>query len=255
MDRLGNEKYKSKVELRTVNPKWLEQFDFHLFEDQSQLLEISVWDKDPRSKDDFIGRFALPFRQLSRRRRNTCKLNPKFKRQIFVRNVNRVKAAIMDIYDFGLYVKSCFEWESPFRSIVAFVLFVIITYYFEAYMLPAFLLLLFVKNYIVISIVGSRYPKDEDAESSANEDEIDEDDKDKHVQFHGSFPVLVDVLLWGINKFSRKLIRPHSVVNNELTDFLSRVPDDEELKDFREIRPTNLQTHDDRKREGKKKKI
>ena len=55
--RLANEKYKSKVELRTLNPRWLEQFDFHLFEDQSQLLDISVWDKDPKAKDEFIGRY------------------------------------------------------------------------------------------------------------------------------------------------------------------------------------------------------
>lgn len=54
--RLGNEKYKSKVEMHTLTPKWLEQFDFHLFEDQSQLLELTVWDKDVRSKDDFMGR-------------------------------------------------------------------------------------------------------------------------------------------------------------------------------------------------------
>lgn len=36
-------------------------------------------------------------------------------------------------------------------------------------------------------------------------------------------------MMWGINKFSRKLLRPHTVPNNELLDFLSRVPDDEDL--------------------------
>lgn len=55
LDRLGSEKYKSKVCYKTLNPSWLEQFDMHLYDDQSQELELTVWDKD-RSKDDFMGR-------------------------------------------------------------------------------------------------------------------------------------------------------------------------------------------------------
>lgn len=42
-------------------------------------------------------------------------------------------------------------------------------------------------------------------------------------------PMRVLLLLWGIVKFSRRLIRPHSVPNNEVLDLLSRVPNDEEL--------------------------
>ncbi|KAJ9576046.1 hypothetical protein L9F63_007146, partial [Diploptera punctata] len=52
--RLGNEKYKSKVIYKSLNPSWLEQFDLHLYDDQSQELEVTIWDKD-RSKDDFMG--------------------------------------------------------------------------------------------------------------------------------------------------------------------------------------------------------
>lgn len=42
-------------------------------------------------------------------------------------------------------------------------------------------------------------------------------------------PIRILLLLWGIIKFSRRLIRPHSVPNNEVLDLLSRVPDDEQL--------------------------
>ena len=35
---------------------------------------------------------------------------------------------------------------------------------------------------------------------------------------------------WGINKFARKLIAPDSNPNNELLDFISRVPNDEMLQ-------------------------
>jgi hypothetical protein len=35
---------------------------------------------------------------------------------------------------------------------------------------------------------------------------------------------------WGINKFTKNLLRPNDKMdNNELFDFLSRVPDDEQL--------------------------
>ena len=54
--RLSNERYKSKAIYETLNPRWLEQFDLSLFEDQSRELEITVWDKDQRTKDDFMGR-------------------------------------------------------------------------------------------------------------------------------------------------------------------------------------------------------
>ena len=47
-------------------------------------------------------------------------------------------------------------------------------------------------------------------------------------------PCRVIIMLWGINKFSRQLIMPNTVPNNELLDFLSRVPNDEMLKDSRQ---------------------
>jgi hypothetical protein len=37
------------------------------------------------------------------------------------------------------------------------------------------------------------------------------------------------IMAWGVNKCARKLIRPHTVPNNEVLDLLSRVPDDEDL--------------------------
>ena len=46
-------------------------------------------------------------------------------------------------------------------------------------------------------------------------------------------PLRYLILLWGINKFSKKIIRPHAVPNNELLDLVSRVPDDEELLNYR----------------------
>ena len=38
-------------------------------------------------------------------------------------------------------------------------------------------------------------------------------------------PLRVIILAWGVNKLTKKLIRPWSQSSNELLDFLSRVPD------------------------------
>jgi hypothetical protein len=46
--------------------------------------------------------------------------------------------------------QSCLEWENPVRSVIAFVSFMTITYYFEPYMFPVGLLLIFLKNYILV---------------------------------------------------------------------------------------------------------
>ncbi|KAK2522192.1 hypothetical protein Q9233_010750 [Columba guinea] len=39
-------------------------------------------------------------------------------------------------------------------------------------------------------------------------------------------PLRYIVLIWGINKFTKKLRNPYAIDNNELLDFLSRVPSD-----------------------------
>jgi len=55
----------------------------------------------------------------------------KFKRQIFLRNVMRVKAVVMEFVSLGKFVESCLEWEHPFRSAIAFVCFMTISYFFQ----------------------------------------------------------------------------------------------------------------------------
>ena len=56
---LGREKQKTKSIGGTVNPKWREGWDFawsEQDEDCDGVIEITVWDKDIGSKDDFMGR-------------------------------------------------------------------------------------------------------------------------------------------------------------------------------------------------------
>ena len=80
----------------------------------------------------------------------------KFKRQIFLNNVMRVKALLMDFVALCKFVESCLEWENFLQSILALVAFLLVTWYFQPYMFPIILLLLFLKHYVINSYLDSK---------------------------------------------------------------------------------------------------
>uniref|UniRef100_A0A8D3DZN9 Multiple C2 and transmembrane domain containing 1 n=1 Tax=Scophthalmus maximus TaxID=52904 RepID=A0A8D3DZN9_SCOMX len=206
---------------------------------------------------------------------------PRVSKQLLLHNFNRVRRCIMFLINTGCYINSCFEWDSPQRSICAFVLFVIVVWNFELYMIPLALLLPLAWNYILIAS-GKDTRQDvvmEDLLEDEDED-FDKDDKDSErkgfmnklyaiqdvcisvqnaldeVASYGErikntfnwtvpflswlaivalglattiiyfIPLRYIVLAWGVNKFTKKLRDPYTIDNNELLDFLSRVPSD-----------------------------
>ncbi|XP_043645509.1 multiple C2 and transmembrane domain-containing protein isoform X1 [Drosophila teissieri] len=228
----------------------------------------------------------------------------KFKRQLFLRNVNRLKEIIMDILDAARYVQSCFEWESPVRSSIAFVLWIVACVYGDLETVPLVLLLIILKNWLFRLITGTT---DAAAHYDYEYDEDDDDDKEKEEKksikerlqaiqevsqtvqntigylaslgestintFNFSVPELTWLavvllwgailvlhfvplrwllLFWGLMKFSRRLLRPNTIPNNELLDFLSRVPDNEEINQYRELPPS---APTDQTRNNPKKKL
>uniref|UniRef100_A0AAQ6A513 C2 domain-containing protein n=1 Tax=Amphiprion ocellaris TaxID=80972 RepID=A0AAQ6A513_AMPOC len=204
---------------------------------------------------------------------------PKVSKQLLQQNFNRVKRCIMVLISYGTYINSCFEWESAQRSIISFVLFVVVVWNFELYMLPLGLLLLLVWNYFFSS---SRDMTDMSMEAMFEWEDEDEDKEDKDSEHKGFMnklyaiqdvfisvqsalddvasygermkntvnwtvpflswlaitalcfatfllyliPLRYLVLAWGVNKFTKKLRNPYAIDNNELLDFLSRVPSD-----------------------------
>ncbi|XP_058492113.1 multiple C2 and transmembrane domain-containing protein 1 isoform X4 [Solea solea] len=217
---------------------------------------------------------------------------PKVSKQLLLRNFNRVRRCIMFLINTGCYINSCFEWDSPQRSICAFVLFVIFVWNFELYMIPLALLLPLVWNYILIAS-GKDTRQDVQAVEDLLEDEdedFDKDDKDSErkgfmnklyaiqdvcisvqnaldeVASYGErikntfnwtvpflswlaivalgvatiaiyfIPLRYIVLAWGVNKFTKKLRDPYTIDNNELLDFLSRVPSDVQVVQYQELK-------------------
>ncbi|XP_056259146.1 multiple C2 and transmembrane domain-containing protein 1 isoform X3 [Seriola aureovittata] len=226
---------------------------------------------------------------------------PKVSKQLLHQNFNRVKRCIMVLISYGTYINSCFEWESAQRSIISFVLFVVVVWNFELYMLPLALLLLLVWNYFFSS---SRDTADMSMEAMFEweDEEDDKDDKDsEHKGFMDKLYAIQDVfisvqnaldevasygerikntvnwtvpflswlaitalclatlllyliplrylvLAWGVNKFTKKLRDPYMIDNNELLDFLSRVPSDVQVMQYHELKVDPGQSPNKRKR-------
>ncbi|MCJ8733390.1 hypothetical protein PDJAM_G00222730 [Pangasius djambal] len=61
-------------------------------------------------------------------------------------------------------------------------------------------------------------------------------------------PLRYIVLLWGVNKFTKKLRNPHLIENNEVLDFLSRVPSDVQKVQYSELRAPGIQSAQKKKR-------
>nr|XP_008117059.1 PREDICTED: multiple C2 and transmembrane domain-containing protein 2 [Anolis carolinensis]XP_016852162.1 PREDICTED: multiple C2 and transmembrane domain-containing protein 2 [Anolis carolinensis] len=229
-------------------------------------------------------------RTFSPRERRFLEDNRKFSKKILSRNVDRVKRITMTIWNAIQFLRSCFLWESPVRSVMAFVAFVVTVWHFELYMVPLALLLLFAYNFSLIT--PEKATSIQDPQDCIILDE-DEDDDDKESEKKGlierihmvqdivitvqtileeiaSFaerikntfnwtvpflsalaclvlavamialyyiPLRYIVLIWGINKFTKKLRNPYAIDNNELLDFLSRVPSDVQRVRHAELKP------------------
>ncbi|XP_063820090.1 multiple C2 and transmembrane domain-containing protein 1 isoform X2 [Pseudophryne corroboree] len=217
---------------------------------------------------------------------------PRLSKQLLLRNFIRMKCCVMVLINAAYYINSCFDWDSPQRSLAAFLIFLLVVWNFEMYMIPLALLLFLAWNYFLIISGKDNKTQDMVVEDMLEDEdeENDKDDKDSEKKgfmnklyaiqevcvsvqsvldevasigeriknmFNWTVPFLTwlaiialclltavlyfiplryIVLLWGINKFTKKIRSPYTIDNNELLDFLSRVPSDVELVRYRELR-------------------
>uniref|UniRef100_A0A914BY18 C2 domain-containing protein n=1 Tax=Acrobeloides nanus TaxID=290746 RepID=A0A914BY18_9BILA len=59
--KLGNEKYKSKVASKSYAPRWLEQFDLHIYDENFQTLDLMI-----HEKNTIIGGCSIDLREFDR---------------------------------------------------------------------------------------------------------------------------------------------------------------------------------------------
>uniref|UniRef100_A0AAY5ELR9 Multiple C2 domains, transmembrane 2b n=1 Tax=Electrophorus electricus TaxID=8005 RepID=A0AAY5ELR9_ELEEL len=306
---LGNNRLQTHTIYKTLYPEWNKVFTFPI-KDIHDVLEVTVFDEDGDKVPDFLGKVAIPLLSIHNGQLISCPLkkedlgalskgtillelevifNPikasirtftprerKFEedspnKTLLPLNVIRVRNIYRAVRQVLQYIKSCFQWESVQRSITAFLLFLFTVWYWEFYMLPLFLVILLVWNYLMIA--SERDHMDFGDDEDEDEKECERRglmDKIHMVQeivltvqnlleetasfaerlkntFNWSVPFLSNlaffvliigtvityfipiryiILLWGINKFTKKLRNPYAIDNNEVMDFLSRVPSD-----------------------------
>uniref|UniRef100_A0AAY4EYK9 C2 domain-containing protein n=1 Tax=Denticeps clupeoides TaxID=299321 RepID=A0AAY4EYK9_9TELE len=318
---LGNDRLQTHTIYKTLNPEWNKVFTFPVKDIHDALeITVFDEDGDkapdflgkisipllsihngqqitcPLRKDDLEkltkGTISLelevifnPFRASARtfqpKEKKFQEDNPKFSKKILARNVVRVRDLSRAVLSVLHYIKSCFQWESIQRSITAFLVFLLTVWFWEFYMLPLFLVLIIVWNYL--QVASERAGQD-----LVNDEEDDEKESEKRgliekihmvqeivitVQnlleetaclgerikntFNWSVPFLSNlaflmlvlvtvimyfipmryiVLIWGINKFTKKLRNPYAIDNNEILDFLTRVPSDVQKVQYSEPR-------------------
>ncbi|XP_045470133.1 multiple C2 and transmembrane domain-containing protein isoform X3 [Harmonia axyridis] len=254
--------------------------------------------------------FRACIRTLNPKEEKYMQSEVKFKRQVFLKNVMRLKVFIILFYEFAKIFENCFEWESKIQSFAALSFWLILCYYFEPWMVPIGVLLIFLKQYIVKTLAGpTAIPWDETADSDEMDDDEDEakdamneekktlkerlqaiQEVTQSVQnaigkiasllesvkntFNFTVPYLSWIaiamllaatvvlyfipmryllMLWGTNKFLRRILRPHSVPNNEVMDLLSRVPDDEMMLDYKDLKVLAGTNEPERRKDVKKK--
>ncbi|XP_064807974.1 multiple C2 and transmembrane domain-containing protein 2-like isoform X2 [Oncorhynchus masou masou] len=226
--------------------------------------------------------------------------NRKFSKKVLAQNIYRVRKITLAVLHTLQYIKSCFQWESTQRSIIAFLTFIVMVWTWELFMMPIFLLLLFGWNYF--QVTPGRFSSNQDLTNMNMTDDEEEDEKEsgkkglmekihmvqeiiitvQHIldeiacigervknTFNWSVPFLsclaclvlfvataalyyiplrYIIFIWGINKFTKKLRNPYAIDNNEILDFIKRVPSDVQKVQYSELRAPSVQSPPRRRR-------
>uniref|UniRef100_A0A663NAU3 Multiple C2 and transmembrane domain-containing protein 1 n=1 Tax=Athene cunicularia TaxID=194338 RepID=A0A663NAU3_ATHCN len=282
---LNNDRLLTHTIYKNLNPEWNKIFTFNI-KDIHSVLEVTVYDEDRDRSADFLGKVAIPLLSL------------------LLRNFIRMKRCVMVLISAAYYISSCFDWDSPPRSLAAFLLFLFVVWNFELYMIPLALLLLLAWNYFLI-VSGKDNRQHDTVVEDMLEDEEEEDDRDDKDSEKKGFmdrlyaiqevcvsvqnildevasfgerikntfnwtvpflswlaivalsvftiilyfiPLRYIVLVWGINKFTKKLRNPYAIDNNELLDFLSRVPSDVQVVQYHELKQDSSHSPSKRKK-------
>ncbi|XP_054475457.1 multiple C2 and transmembrane domain-containing protein 2 [Anoplopoma fimbria] len=226
--------------------------------------------------------------------------NLKFSKKVLARNICRVRKISTAVLYTLQYIKSCFQWESMQRSLIAFLIFIVTVWHWELFMLPLFLLLLIGWHYF--QLTAGKASSNQDLVNMSMGDDEEEDEKESGKKglmdkihmvqevvlavqnileeianigerikniFNWSVPFLSSmaclmlfmttallyfiplryiVLIWGVNKFTKKLRNPYTIDNNEILDFLKRVPSDVQKVQHSALRAPTSQNQTRKKR-------
>ncbi|XP_045422456.1 multiple C2 and transmembrane domain-containing protein 1 isoform X14 [Lemur catta] len=124
---LNNDRLLTHTVYKNLNPEWNKVFTFNI-KDIHSVLEVTVYDEDRDRSADFLGKVAIPLLSVKASLRTLIPKEQKYieeenrlSKQLLLRNFIRMKRCIMVLVNAAYYVNSCFDWDSPPRSLAAFV--------------------------------------------------------------------------------------------------------------------------------------
>ncbi|KRY72576.1 Multiple C2 and transmembrane domain-containing protein 2 [Trichinella pseudospiralis] len=217
-----NTRFQTRTEYKTVNPEWNKTFVFDI-NDMYSILHVTIYDEDPNSRNEFLGKVAFPLIQVKNGERRWYQLkdqklksfvkgriqletkifwNPirasirvftpkeskyiyaeeKFKRQIFMQNVNRLKESATSVMEMVSMSKKLLSWETPLHSVLALIGFILVVYFIELYMIPLALLGLFAKDAILSLFIKKQSCDDEKMVELAEVEETEETEEKKSLR-------------------------------------------------------------------------
>ncbi|TNN58752.1 Multiple C2 and transmembrane domain-containing protein 2 [Liparis tanakae] len=242
--------------------------------DIHEVLVVTIFDDDGDKAPDFLGKVAIPLltihngqtiafplkkvdlgallkgsvtlemevffnavraglRTFNPKEKRIMEDNPKFSKKVLGRNVLRITNMFKGMKSSGLYIKSCLQWERVHRSLIALLESEKKGLMDKIHMVQDTILI--VQNVLdEVASFGERIKN----------------------TFNWSVPFLsclafvifviatiltyyvslrYIILIWGINKFTKKLRKPYAVDNNEVLDFLTRVPSDVQKVHYSEM--------------------
>ncbi|XP_043565378.1 multiple C2 and transmembrane domain-containing protein 1 isoform X3 [Chiloscyllium plagiosum] len=220
---LNNDRLQTHTVHRSLNPEWNKVFTFNI-KDIHSVLEVTVYDEDRDRSADFLGKVAIPLlniqngeqkayvlknknltgatkgviylemdvifnvirasiRTITPKEEKYIEEEQKISKELLQKNYYRVRRCIMVLVNTGRYINSCFEWESPQRSLTAFLIYLVTVWNFELYVIPLLLFVLLIYNYCLIrSGKDNRISSMQELEESLIAYEEDEEDRtDKQI--------------------------------------------------------------------------
>ncbi|XP_044878270.1 multiple C2 and transmembrane domain-containing protein 1 isoform X4 [Mauremys mutica] len=283
---LNNDRLLTHTVYKNLNPEWNKVFTFNI-KDIHSVLEVTVYDEDRDRSADFLGKVAIPLLSIQNGEQKAYVLKNKqltgptkgviyleidvifnavkasirtlipkeqkyieeenrLSKQLLLRNFIRMKRCVMVLINAAYYVNSCFDWDSPQRSLAAFV----------DSERKGFMNKLYAIQEVCVSVQNV-------LDEVASFGERIKNTFNWTVPFLSwlaivalcvftvilyFIPLRYIVLVWGINKFTKKLRSPYAIDNNELLDFLSRVPSDVQVVHYQELKQDPSHSPNKRKR-------
>uniref|UniRef100_A0A3P8XHE3 C2 domain-containing protein n=1 Tax=Esox lucius TaxID=8010 RepID=A0A3P8XHE3_ESOLU len=196
---LNNDRLRTHTVYKNLNPEWNKVFTFNV-KDIHLVLEVTVFDEDRDRSADFLGKVAIPLLNVS-----VCVLLcVDFKSPYGIREPGDMQDSERKGFIEKLHALQdvCVSVQSSLDHVASFGERIKNTFNWTVPFLSWLAICALCVATVLLYLIPLRYL----------------------------------IIAWGVNKFTKKLRNPYMIDSNEVLDFLSRVPSDVQVTQYRELK-------------------